>query len=573
MRFIRLFKDVERHELDIIGTKAESLVKVNSTGLLIAPGFIITNEAYKACLEETEKAGPDNSGKGSFALTDEFKEELIEAYQSLGFDPRRFDAASLLKNPEVFVSVRPSLPQVENISIPTALDIKGMDRLIGSIKGIYKDYLEASTGGKGVAIVVQKTIDADKAGICFTTNPEGINDHIYIKACFGLGSEISNIYPDIYEIDKSTLEISGIKISKKEYEFRLNRTNGKAEKRKLYEKSSQQVLGNDEIISITRAAKRLLRLIESDIIIEWAILGDSLYIFQIKPMNIEGGKAAEPESSVEVEINGPDEVEATIVDIDDDEIEEDIEFLEEIEEIEKKGIEPVLSNEEDIVEDIVLINDMKEGELDRQEQEKKDENYPYPENINQGLSLEQEPEMPDISFAGKLDSLETPKEPELRPEINEQKNGQLASLDSQSGSREMDKQIYPFTKTDNLFSAGQAEKKKVSYDTEESIFSSIQPEPQVKGIEIAESENPTVNEEDPNRIMIDEMKKALVLALAQTIKKKEGNTFLIDNASQDIMIQGHMALSALVDKIRTQGHIPSTDEVIAALKAYDQNNL
>ncbi|MBI2598418.1 MAG: PEP/pyruvate-binding domain-containing protein, partial [Candidatus Diapherotrites archaeon] len=64
-----------------------------------------------------------------------------------------------------------------------------------------------------MGVVVQEMVDAKVSGICFTANPVTKNqDEILIEAGFGIGENIvgGKITPDLYVVDKKTLEIKKI---------------------------------------------------------------------------------------------------------------------------------------------------------------------------------------------------------------------------------------------------------------------------------------------------------------------------------------------------------------------------
>ncbi|MBN2422639.1 hypothetical protein JXB41_05400 [Candidatus Woesearchaeota archaeon] len=413
MENIRLFREVTENDQDIVGIKGLSLAKLSQNRFGTSPGFIVTSNAYLDFIEKDSlknhvrellsKIEKDYSNIEEISsqikklimnasFPENIEEDIIDSYHSLGFDISKSDASSLLETNEVFVAVRSSylhaLKPGADIGYPTMLNIKGTARLLNSIKKCYCSFFDPKSikyriennlaSEHGLAVIIQKMVNADKAGVSYSINIESQNNNeILIKACFGLGEAIvtSSIYPDSYIVNKIDLSIKDIKISEKEFEFILDRDTEKTAKHFLKDKGKGQVLTYNEILEIARLTKRISSQLQKQEKIEWAIKGDKIYIFQSKEIfmkdpQLTSGK--ETTERIELEIYEPNEEEKIpdVVDIDEEyDLEKDLEVLDEIE---KQETGETKENSIDIkdIEDALIPNENKQSEQASESDEK-----------------------------------------------------------------------------------------------------------------------------------------------------------------------------------------------------------
>jgi pyruvate,water dikinase len=123
----------------------------------------------------------------------------------------------------------------------TFLNVRGEDALIQKVKECWaslyggrvifyrakKEFFEEPA----IAAVVQKMVNSDKAGVMFTVNPAN-NDtrSLVIEAAFGLGEVVvgGNVAPDLYVIDKKTLQIKDVQLGQKNFKI-IRATDGENE--------------------------------------------------------------------------------------------------------------------------------------------------------------------------------------------------------------------------------------------------------------------------------------------------------------------------------------------------------
>jgi len=139
-----------------------------------------------------------------------------------------------------------------------------------------------------MAVIVQKMIDADKAGVMFTVNPVTYEEgQIIIEAVWGLGEGIvsGTITPDHYVLDKNTGKTVSAAVASKRIMFARDETTGKTIEMKVpQEKVDAEILTENEIRRLTELAKKVEQHYGKPQDIEWAIEGENIYLLQSRPV-------------------------------------------------------------------------------------------------------------------------------------------------------------------------------------------------------------------------------------------------------------------------------------------------
>lgn len=329
-------KKIGRGDISLAGGKGANLAELYNLGLPVPPAFVITAQAYTRFLTQAklrdriysilEGIDIENTSKleekareirkiitkaeMSYAL----EKEIIAAYDSINVSEELtreatkdvMDLIKAGKEPE-FVAVRSSAT-TEDLSTAsfagqqeTFLNVKGNSALIGAVKRCWASLFTARAiyyrERKGfehsksfIAVIVQRMINADKAGVIFTVNPTTNKDEIVIEACFGLGEGVvsGTIAPDYYVVDKSNTQITEKKIGQKSVYF-IRDSSGKTIKTDLpFDKMNKQVLTGSEIKELANYATKIEDHYKTAQDIEFAIEGTNIYILQTRPVTTLG---------------------------------------------------------------------------------------------------------------------------------------------------------------------------------------------------------------------------------------------------------------------------------------------
>ena len=308
MKNILTLEEINKESISIAGGKGSNLGELFNAGFNVPEAFVVSAEVYSKFI----------SGKIKLQITKELKFLDVENTQQLEKVSKKIQ--SLLEKSEFpkelkkeielaykkinsFVAVRSSATteDLKTASFAgmqaTFLNIKGVNDVINHIqkcwaslftsRAIYYrtqnkfNHLEAA-----IAVVVQRMVNSDTSGVCFTINPVNNNKmDILIEASFGLGEAIvaGEVTPDMYIVHKETLEIHTKNINSQEWGYFRDIKTGKTLKKNV-KNPNAQVLTDKQIKEIASVAKKIELHYNHPQDIEFAFEKNKLYILQSRPI-------------------------------------------------------------------------------------------------------------------------------------------------------------------------------------------------------------------------------------------------------------------------------------------------
>jgi pyruvate,water dikinase len=328
MMNIAWFEDLGKDDVGIAGGKGANLGELVRAGLPVPPGFVVTAQAYSYFLKESGLADKimeilrstdvDNNEEltkasqeireliTSSPMPEALAKEILESYRKL---------SQRVGKEEEFVAVRSSataedLPGASFAGQQeTFLNVKG-DEVIEYVRRcwsslftpraiFYREKKGFAHERVAIAVVVQKMVNADKAGVMFSVHPAtGEKDKIVIEAAWGLGEGVvsGTVTPDHYVVDKASNKLLHKEIAVKEIMFTKDEKTGKTVKVKLSpERAKAQVLTEEELAQLAELGKRVEEHFGSPQDIEWAYEAGELYLLQSRPITVLYEKEAEEE--------------------------------------------------------------------------------------------------------------------------------------------------------------------------------------------------------------------------------------------------------------------------------------
>jgi pyruvate,water dikinase len=137
-----------------------------------------------------------------------------------------------------------------------------------------------------VAVVVQKMVESEVAGVAFTVHPV-TNDEkkIVIEAGLGLGESVvsGKITPDNYIVDKDEMFIEDITVSNQQ--TMIKKVKGESQEIKVPGKDQEkQKLTGQQIIQLAEICKNIEAHYKHPQDIEWAVEGNEFFIVQSRPV-------------------------------------------------------------------------------------------------------------------------------------------------------------------------------------------------------------------------------------------------------------------------------------------------
>ncbi len=250
--------EVDARALPLVGGKAAQLGAMLCRGLPVPEGFCVTTAAFHRGMDST------------------LAEEIVAAYEAMG---------------RGFVAVRSSataedLPEASFAGQQdTFLNVSGPVAVVEAVgacwRSLFTERAVAYRRDRGIpeasvamAVVVQRMIEAEAAGVLFTLNPvTGAIDEMVIEAARGLGDKVvsARVIPDRYRVRRRAphelIEVQG-----RDTVALLDRA------------------GLAELARLGMAAERLLGRAAD---IEWASTGGRVYLLQARAVTAAGPRLPE----------------------------------------------------------------------------------------------------------------------------------------------------------------------------------------------------------------------------------------------------------------------------------------
>lgn len=308
------FDDIQGDLIKYTGGKGASLSKMHKFQLNVPNGFVVSapfffefrkkNNLDEKILRLVETINYDdfNSIENvcekvrkmiiDTKMPSELENDVISYYNMLGGDNQAvavrssstaedLDDASFAGQQETFLYVMGREDLIEKIKECWASLYNGRAVFYRKQKG----FDERSVS---IAVVVQKMVNSEKAGVMFTVNPINKDrNQALIEATWGLGEAVvsGTVTPDNYCVNKNTCEVIEEYISEKETMFVRNIClKGVEEKEVPYEIKCERVLTDNELHELTNLAIKLEKFFGKPEDVEWAIEGGQLYLLQSRPI-------------------------------------------------------------------------------------------------------------------------------------------------------------------------------------------------------------------------------------------------------------------------------------------------
>ena len=227
--------------LAFVGGKGQSLSRLCRAGFRVPNGEILTTAAYNSFVDAhsireqiLERAFPDIYSRtflfseaevrvrelfSRHAITDELETTIASVYENLGGDHQPLavrSSATLEDQPEQsFAGQHASYLNITSISALTQA-VKDCWTSLWSERALsYRFQTGIKNTDVDMAVVIQRMISADVAGVVFTANPvTGERNEILINASHGLGEAVVSgaVDPDEFVLDRPTFGVKSTRL-------------------------------------------------------------------------------------------------------------------------------------------------------------------------------------------------------------------------------------------------------------------------------------------------------------------------------------------------------------------------
>jgi pyruvate, water dikinase len=324
---LRPFSELSRDDVDFAGGKGANLGELTTAGLPVPDGFVIGAPAFADFLEQSglraqladilepvDVEDTDALQAASTAAREIVEHSEVPVWLAAAI---RDAYTELVGSGDAAVSVRSSATgeDTESASFAgmnrTFLNVNGADAVIDAVRGCWASLYGARTvyyrarkgfprAGMDIAVVVQRQVQATRAGVMFTIDPaSGRTDRIVIEGAFGLGESVvsGQVSPDRWVVTKPDLSVVVREIRPKELAIESEAGGGTVTRELVGEEALRPVLNDEEVATLAHLAVRIEAHYGSAQDTEWAFDPDGrAWMLQSRPVTAtgaEGGVATE----------------------------------------------------------------------------------------------------------------------------------------------------------------------------------------------------------------------------------------------------------------------------------------
>ncbi|MFB6107781.1 MAG: phosphoenolpyruvate synthase [Haloplanus sp.] len=318
-------EDVRATDLGTVGGKAASLGELTAAGLPVPPGFVVTAGTYRTFIEDAgiddelfSAVDVDSDDSEALAaahdrahelimeteMPEEVREEILEAYRSMGGETEAFVAvrssataedlpdASFAGQQETFLNVTES-DLLERVKECWASLFSQRAIYYRNQKGFPHDEVD-------IAVVVQRMVDSEKSGVMFTSHPSTGEPQIIIEGAWGLGEAVVSgaVSPDNYVVDRESNEVIQATVADKKVMHVKDEETGETVEREVPEdRREARVLTEEEIARLVELGEKVEDHYGDPQDVEWAVFDGEVYMLQSRPITtIDDGSEAEAEA-------------------------------------------------------------------------------------------------------------------------------------------------------------------------------------------------------------------------------------------------------------------------------------
>lgn len=300
MKYTNFFSQLTKNDVTIAGGKGASLGEMFNSHIPVPDGFVVLSEAFEKFLAQAhlikgindvlksvdyhvpsavDKASEKIRGLiSSHEIPPDIKKEIVTCFKMLNAKlvAVRSSATAEDSGDLAWAGQLETYLNVNEDDVPSKVK-KCWSSLFTPRAIFYRFKNKLNTSKISVAVVIQKMVNAQKAGTAFSVHPVSEDpNQIIIEAAHGLGEAVvsGSVTPDSYIVEKKSKKI-----------ITTNKTH------------SRQVLTENEILALSEIVLKIERHYGFPCDIEWAFENGAFYITQSRPITTLGKTSAPPSLS------------------------------------------------------------------------------------------------------------------------------------------------------------------------------------------------------------------------------------------------------------------------------------
>ncbi|MFV0373411.1 PEP/pyruvate-binding domain-containing protein [Microbacterium sp.] len=274
--------DVRRTDLALAGGKGANLGELIAAGFDVPAGFVVTTAAYRAAIAPLDEV--DAHAVAAAAVPAAVDTALRAAYAELDGGPVAVRSSATAED----------LPGAAFAGQQdTFLGIVGDEALRDAVRRCwaslwtdraiaYRERLRIPPESVAIAVVVQRMVPADYAGVMLTADPvTGARDRVVIDASPGLGEAVVSglVTPDHAVVDEADRVVAHTR-GRRETVIRAAANGGT----RTESGGDEPALTDGDLAGLARVGRRIAAHFGTPQDIEWAITERGIAILQARPM-------------------------------------------------------------------------------------------------------------------------------------------------------------------------------------------------------------------------------------------------------------------------------------------------
>ena len=270
----------EGRDVLLAGGKGACLGRLIRAGFPVPGGFVVNTRAYRLAREKAAPAGKP------MEIPAQAAGEILQGYRNMGAGGVAVRSSATAED----LAAASMAGQCESF-----LDVKGETALLEAVRRCWasldapriRAYLDEhgiDPAKVAMAVVVQRLVPADVAGVLFTVDPHGGGSgKMLIEANWGLGETVvgGSVQPDVLAVERETGRVLSARIADK----RLFLAAGASKEQPVAEAlRKKSCLNSRDVHRLWELGRRISEHFGAPQDIEWAIHDGNLYLLQSRPI-------------------------------------------------------------------------------------------------------------------------------------------------------------------------------------------------------------------------------------------------------------------------------------------------
>jgi phosphohistidine swiveling domain-containing protein len=273
MTDLRTFADITPADLELVGGKGLSLGLMAAAGLPVPPGFCVTTTAYR---------------RAHGAIGPDLLDALTGAYHALGAGPVAVRSSATAEDGAAtsFAGQQETILGVEGEpALKTAVE-RCWSSLHTERAKAYRQKQGVDEAGLAMAVVVQRLVHADVAGVLFTRDPnDPAGATMLVEASWGLGEAVvsGRVTPDAFQLDRATGTVRERRLGAKGV-----RITARGEEHVSPADRERYCLDDGQLAALAELGRRVEDYYGAPRDVEWAFADGRFWLLQARPITTAG---------------------------------------------------------------------------------------------------------------------------------------------------------------------------------------------------------------------------------------------------------------------------------------------